>query len=222
MTDSIGEADDEKEDLLKNQGDPFSKHFENNISEFSAEQVKNIKSWTSSFQKWPELGRIKVELPSAKAEAPKLLLLADEGEGDDKPPNIAVVPKPPDKVNHKLDDYYIRKILQDRLPHANISADNKCTTSLTGLQKELLNILSNYSDLYFPRASYEYWEEVRTVYALHSLNHVLKASKKIMKHNSKIAQAKSAKKDNDSSYRDQGYSRPKVLILLPFKHSAYR
>ena len=39
-----------------------------------------------------------------------------------------------------------------------------------------------------------------------------------MHHNSKV----SKKEEVPDSYRDQGLTRPKVLIVAPFKHSAYR
>lgn len=192
------------------------------MSDSVADQVKDKKNWTSKFEKWPALGRVKVEVPSVEMTVPKLLLLSDKAEADCDL-NIGIVPKIPKKKGYKLEDYYVRKLLRENLTHANFDGDSTCPTSLTETQKEILAILSNYSDLYFPEATHERWEEIRTVYTLHAVNHVLKTRKKVLNHNGKIAKAKLEKRHEDlDCYRDQGFTRPKVLILLPFKHTAYR
>nr|XP_027213158.1 digestive organ expansion factor homolog [Penaeus vannamei] len=214
--------DEEDEESTSFIEDPFSKHFERNMSDSVADQVKDRKKWTSKFEKWPALGRVKVEVPSVEVTAPKLLLLSDKAEADCDL-NIGTVPKIPKKKDYKLQDYYVRKLLCENLPHANFDGNSTCPTSLTETQKELLAILSNYSDLYFPEATHERWEEIRTVYTLHAINHVLKTRKKVLNHNGKISKAKLEKRHEDlDCYRDQGFTRPKVLILLPFKHTAYR
>ncbi|XP_045598817.1 U3 small nucleolar RNA-associated protein 25 homolog [Procambarus clarkii] len=216
------EEEEEEEGSNQSQKDTFSNHFEKNLCEAAAEQVKNLKSWTSSFKKWPTLGRIKIEVPNVEIQTPKLLLLADDEDGTSLP-NIGDIPKPPEKITNILDDCNIRKALCKNIPFANICGSSKCPTSLTDFQKELLTILSNYSDLYFPQATFEHWEQVRTVYAVHAINHILKTRKKIVNHTLKITKAKAEKRyECSDKYRDQGYARPKVLILLPFKHSAYR
>lgn len=214
--------DEEDEESASFVEDPFSKHFERNMSDSVADQVKDRKKWTSKFEKWPALGRMKVEVPSVEVTVPKLLLLSDKAEADSDL-NIGTVPKIPKKKDYKLQDYYVRKLLCENLPHANFDGNSTCPTSLTETQKEILSILSNYSDLYFPEASHERWEEIRTVYTLHAVNHVLKTRKKVLNHNGKINKAKLEKRHEDlDCYRDQGFTRPKVLILLPFKHTAYR
>ncbi|XP_047493817.1 U3 small nucleolar RNA-associated protein 25 homolog [Penaeus chinensis] len=214
--------DEEDEESASFVEDPFSKHFERNMSDSVADQVKDRKKWTSKFEKWPALGRVKVEVPSVEMTVPKLLLLSDKAEADSDL-NIGTVPKIPKKKDYKLQDYFVRKLLCENLPHANFDGNSTCPTSLTETQKEILAILSNYSDLYFPEASHERWEEIRTVYTLHAVNHILKTRKKVLNHNGKINKAKLEKRHEDlDCYRDQGFTRPKVLILLPFKHTAYR
>lgn len=222
VTDNIGEVEGEEEDSSESHEDPFTKHFERNLSETAAERVRNIKSWTATFQKWCTLGRIKVEVPNTETKTQKLLLLGDEIE-ENSSPNVADIPQPPDLSSYSLKDSYIKRVLCEGISLANFSGSSKCPTGLTDLQKELICILSSYSDLYFPEASYKQWEEMRSVYAIHAINHILKTRKKVNNHTTKIIKAKSEKRYEDSnSYRDQGYARPKVLILLPFKHSAYR
>ena len=55
-------------------------------------------------------------------------------------------------------------------------------------------------------------------YCAHALSHVLRTRARIVHHNSKV----SKKEEVPDSYRDQGLTRPKVLIVAPFKHSAFR
>ncbi|OAD72793.1 hypothetical protein PHYBLDRAFT_133964 [Phycomyces blakesleeanus NRRL 1555(-)] len=60
---------------------------------------------------------------------------------------------------------------------------------------------------------------IRNVYAMHVLNHVAKTRDRVMKNNSKIAKAQ--KEDADiGEVRDQGFTRPRVLIILPFRNAA--
>jgi U3 small nucleolar RNA-associated protein 25 len=96
--------------------------------------------------------------------------------------------------------------------------------SLSQLQSELLSVLSSYRDLYYPERTHENGEQLRLVYVLHALNHVLKTRTKILNNNAKISAAKSGGKDNSDGveYRDQGLTRTKVLIVVPFRESARR
>ncbi|KAK3856006.1 hypothetical protein Pcinc_037630 [Petrolisthes cinctipes] len=213
--------DDDKDVSPSGKEDPFVQHYERNLDEAMAEQVKDSEKWTSSFQKWPTLGRMRVSIPKVEKKTSKLLLLQDEEE-DAPLPTIGVIPQPPEK-EYNLDDYHVREVLQKNLPLANVSGDSTCPTSLTKRQKELFSVLSSYNDLYYPEATHSHWEEVQKVYAVHILNHVLKTRKRVSNHNGKWTKAQADKKrTSELIFRDQGYTRPTVLVLLPFKHSAYR
>eukprot|EP00040_Diaphanoeca_grandis_P028573 m.165769 g.165769 ORF g.165769 m.165769 type:complete len:563 (+) comp31396_c0_seq1:2698-4386(+) len=81
-------------------------------------------------------------------------------------------------------------------------------------QQELINHFNTYRDILFPFRSPETAETVREAYVLHALNHVFKTRAKVLKNNDKL------KANADLEFQDQGYSRPKVLILVPYKASA--
>ncbi|XP_062077358.1 protein NUCLEOLAR FACTOR 1 isoform X2 [Humulus lupulus] len=62
-------------------------------------------------------------------------------------------------------------------------------------------------------------------YIMHSLNHVFKTRDIVTKNDSKVAKDREKSKDelpNDDSFLDQGFTRPKVLILLPLASIALR
>lgn len=86
---------------------------------------------------------------------------------------------------------------------------------LSRFQMELLSIISWYHDFSYPERNFDNAEELRYCYCLHAINHVLKSRD--------IVVANNDKQDGDENeIRDQGLTRPKVLILVPFKDSAYR
>ncbi|PWA70846.1 nucleolar protein [Artemisia annua] len=62
-------------------------------------------------------------------------------------------------------------------------------------------------------------------YLLHSLNHVFKTRDIVTKNEKKLAKEKESKTEgifDSESFRDQGFTRPKVLILLPMASIAFR
>ncbi|KAL6488088.1 hypothetical protein MHYP_G00047140 [Metynnis hypsauchen] len=93
-------------------------------------------------------------------------------------------------------------------------------SDLTDLQEELLRLMGSYRDIYYPECSPEVeGPEVRRAYCLHALNHVLKANSRVLAHNARLKEAKGAEEEE---FRDQGLTRPKVLILVPIRDGALR
>ena len=77
----------------------------------------------------------------------------------------------------------------------------------------------HYQDVLFPQRTLDHADTLRKLSCLHSLNHVLKTRDKIIKNNARISRSDA---DEDLELRDQGFTRPKVLILLPTRHSCVR
>ncbi|KAJ6498953.1 digestive organ expansion factor [Mycena sanguinolenta] len=87
------------------------------------------------------------------------------------------------------------------------------------LQNDLLSTLSTNGDIYLPSTAWEHKKVLREVIALHAINHVTKKRRRVLKNNERLTKAD----DNDSppeDTQDQGFTRPSVLILLPFRSSA--
>ncbi|KAF2864219.1 DUF1253-domain-containing protein [Piedraia hortae CBS 480.64] len=77
--------------------------------------------------------------------------------------------------------------------------------------KSLAPQIFNYSDLLFTRRTPTNAPELRSILTLHALNHLLKGRDKVLKHNSQ-----------DDPPADQGFTRPRVLILTETRNLAYQ
>ncbi|MCO5604574.1 hypothetical protein L7F22_058742 [Adiantum nelumboides] len=88
-------------------------------------------------------------------------------------------------------------------------------------QCQFFSLCNSYRDILFPKRPSFYADghmqdqEIMDAYLLHVLNHVLKTRDLVTKNNEKQDAASGAP-------RDQGFTRPKVLILLPLRSIALR
>ncbi|CAF2822371.1 unnamed protein product [Rotaria sp. Silwood2] len=121
----------------------------------------------------------------------------------DKPP---ILPCP----TSTIDSFSIKKSLL-----SNIEASG---SQLTPLQFDFFSLIHNYYDVYCPNRTNvnDAGEQLRFVICLHLINHVLKTRSRILSHNAKL------KENPDLDYHDQGFTRPKVLIIVPFRESVRR
>ena len=173
---------------------------------------------------WPNIGKILVqraeyEIKEEKAEEKLVKLLektdmqseeCDQLKRQEKLVKISMVHPP--KKSHNID--HLKAQLKDNLAVANVKhLDNLLQDSLNPLQNELFAAMTTYKDLYFCQQSMSNLEEIRLVYVLHALNHMLKTRRKILKNNEKLSKDKNI----GEKIRDQGLCRPKILIIVPFK-----
>ncbi|KAM7272648.1 hypothetical protein ACFE04_027311 [Oxalis oulophora] len=107
-----------------------------------------------------------------------------------------------------------------------------CKTSdssdfLSSKQKWFLSLFSSYRDILhgnkkpFYLKGVEEDSAVMEAYLTHSLNHIFKTRDLVKKNNSKIAKNREGALTDDG-FLDQGFTRPKVLILLPLRRIAFR
>ncbi|OUC41138.1 hypothetical protein D917_03607 [Trichinella nativa] len=108
---------------------------------------------------------------------------------------------------------HIRESLLKNLPKVNESLGIK--SPATPLQKDLL------TDLYYPKRTHENSGEIYVAVALHVLNHVLKTRSIIVRHSGRRKAVAGKVDECELEFRDLGLTRPKVLILAPFRHAAY-
>uniref|UniRef100_A0A8C5TA80 U3 small nucleolar RNA-associated protein 25 homolog n=1 Tax=Malurus cyaneus samueli TaxID=2593467 RepID=A0A8C5TA80_9PASS len=131
------------------------------------------------------------------------------------------------KVDREVDvkQLHLHKSLESTWPKVNkqflSSLDKPSDSPFTPLQRELFCIMNSYRDLFYPeRNALTNGEEIRHTYCLHALNHVLKANAQVLSNNAKRRDRKPGTDTDD--YRDQGLTRPKVLMIVPFRECALR
>ncbi|EKM57622.1 uncharacterized protein PHACADRAFT_115880 [Phanerochaete carnosa HHB-10118-sp] len=93
---------------------------------------------------------------------------------------------------------------------------------LAALQDDVLTTLSSNKDLYVTRTPLDSQQLIREAIALHALNHVTKKRRRILKNNERITHATKSGAPVPEDVQDQGFTRPSVLILLPFRSFAQR
>lgn len=85
---------------------------------------------------------------------------------------------------------------------------------------DFLSLIGRYPDVLYLKRKYENGDAFRSAYCLHILNHLLKVRQRVLKNNAKFEKARLSKSKADIEIRDQRFTRPRVLILLPFRESA--
>ncbi|ETW80476.1 hypothetical protein HETIRDRAFT_434572 [Heterobasidion irregulare TC 32-1] len=95
-------------------------------------------------------------------------------------------------------------------------------SDLVELQNNILSVLPTYRDLYYGQTSLETVNRVREATSLHVLSHVTKKRRRVLKNNERLAHASKNSTTLPENVQDQGFTRPSVLILLPFRSSALR
>ncbi|OAQ99206.1 hypothetical protein LLEC1_08104, partial [Akanthomyces lecanii] len=96
-----------------------------------------------------------------------------------------------------------------------------CSKTLSGLneaQKHIASLMFNYQDVLYCDRKVDNADTLRRLVCSHALNHIFKTRDRVIKNNYKLA--KDA--DTEQEFRDQGFTRPKVLFLLPTRNSCAR
>ncbi|CAI5722483.1 unnamed protein product [Peronospora destructor] len=90
------------------------------------------------------------------------------------------------------------------------------------VERTLWQQLSAYADVFFAGQTLENTATLRRLSVMHVLNHVLKARDTVTRNNERIKKRDSGKADGEEEkeYRDQGFCRASVLVLLPLRSAA--
>lgn len=225
------DGSDDETDAVSD-ADKFNLHLGYELSPRLLECLNDTHLSKKEILHWQTLGRIQVEIPTASddndADLPskkkkKKTLLDDDAEYATE----GTLPTLIDSKNIDLEKAGIK--VQVR---SNVQAVNKCNVNdsdgkiFTDLQCELFSVMNNYQDLFYPHRTHANGEEIRFIYTLHAVNHIMKTRTKVLNHNLKLkllsaGDSKSAAIIPDK-YRDQGLFRTKVLIMVPFREAALR
>ncbi|XP_071553598.1 U3 small nucleolar RNA-associated protein 25 homolog [Temnothorax nylanderi] len=208
--------------------DPFSLHLRNDMDDELYKAVSATPPITETTTLlWPALGNLVCQIPKPASDSNdktiKVKKLLDDEEKQYT--NYGKVPTLIESVDwNKL---HVKSQIQNNLIKANYdnikNTIEKDSAPMTPLQRELFSVINNYQDLHYPGRTFSNADEIRFVYCLHIINHVLKTRTKILHHSAKLAKSnRSGMGEVPDEYKDQGLVRPKVLIIVPFKHSCLK
>ncbi|KAK0256063.1 rRNA-binding ribosome biosynthesis protein utp25 [Friedmanniomyces endolithicus] len=94
----------------------------------------------------------------------------------------------------------------------------KTLSAMDDLQRAVVPYIFNYSDLLLANRTVENAADLRSVACLHSINHVLKGRDRVLKNTARLAHSD---EPETLDLRDQGFTRPKVLILVETRQMAH-
>lgn len=202
------------EDDNENSEDPFTKHLFYDLSENLVASLQNLPmSVNTHTENWPLIGNLHMQIPKVDTVSAN-----DNSFGILEKKVFASAGTVPKRISKSkiAEDLFIKSQIVPNLSKANSTASDNI---FTPLQAELFSVFNNYNDVYFPQRTFANSEEIRFIYSLHAVNHVLKTRIKIIHHNAKL----SAKEGGDTEFRDQGLVRPKVRkICLYFSYVPHR
>ncbi|KAI1487865.1 hypothetical protein F5X96DRAFT_647994 [Biscogniauxia mediterranea] len=106
-----------------------------------------------------------------------------------------------------------------KLKHKLAETASKKKSTFDKLEQVLYPLTFSYQDLLFCARTVKNAESLRRMACLHAVNHVFKTRDRVIKNNAKLAKEG---EDTEFEPRDQGFTRPKVLMILPTRQSAYK
>ena len=189
-------SDNVAEDEVHEGDDPFHVHFENPSAQKLSSSIAAIKEskWISSRQKGEtDWSFLSVHPNCQMSQA----VYGDVHHGS--------------RPSSKLPRLALKRKLRERAM--------KDVSGLDPMMDKTCELIFRYEDVCFPSRTCENAHALRQVACIHTLNHLLKTRDRIIKNNGWLSKNSS---EADIEVRDQGFTRPKALILLPTRQACVR
>lgn len=116
----------------------------------------------------------------------------------------------PGSQEKKLPKRSIRSLSDLKLKGRLAAPAKDALADFNPLEQEIVPAIFNYQDLLFGAKTLQNAQRLRQITCLHALNHIFKTRDRVIKNNAKLAR----EPESDLDLRDQGFTRPKVLVLL--------
>ncbi|CEF67992.1 Digestive organ expansion factor homolog [Strongyloides ratti] len=191
---AIEESDDEVDLVIKDDTEYFSKHFY---------KLPSIEVLTKILENPEETIKIPQKLPGFQ----KTRVVQHIRYKED---NFLDISKP-----IKLDDFGYFPTIMENFKFATKSQ------GLSEVESSLLQVMGRYCDLYYTSLANDY----QNVYLLHIINHIQRNRFLIIKNIEKLKNAKEKglqiTDEMIDECRDQGFTRPRILIVVPYKKCVF-
>ncbi|KAG6096796.1 rRNA-binding ribosome biosynthesis protein utp25 [Claviceps sp. LM220 group G6] len=170
--------------------DPFDTHFAHPDDVKVGKAVKAIKD-----ESWTT--------SRALVNTLRATVMTVDSEASDSSSGKAVIPQP-----CGLEGLKLKQKLQETAA--------KKMDKLDATERAILPLLFGYKDIFHCDRTVKNAGRLRQAVCLHALNHVFKTRDRVIKNNYRLAKEG---QDTELELRDQGFTRPKVLFLLPTRNS---
>jgi U3 small nucleolar RNA-associated protein 25 len=108
---------------------------------------------------------------------------------------------------------------QLRLKQKLVDPFTKQKANFNAEEQTIASAMFNYRDLLYCERTTTNAKGMRRLACLHAVNHVFKTRDRVIKNNARLAKEEG---NIDLDLRDQGFTRPKVLYILPTRESCVR
>lgn len=122
-------------------------------------------------------------------------------------PSVGSDFKAPSSVS-SVDDMRLKQKLHQEV--------GKKLAKLDSTEQALASLLFNYKDVLHCNRTVATSQRLLRLTCMHALNHIFKTRDRVIKNNYKLAKEGT---DSDLELRDQGFTRPKVLFIVPTRNS---
>lgn len=192
--------------------DKFDRHFSDMVTPLLAPKVAVVElagnKWKSVSYEDPILQRVeKFDTDNVEGQQRK-----DEKTKKNKHMDLESL-----KIKQRIQSHWsgVNESVQE------VAGKSSSSKIFTPLQQALVEPVTEYKDVLFTNRSLQNAKEIRNLYTLHALNHVLKTRDRILKNSGKLQRHQQNPEASAivPEFRDQGFTRPKVLIILPFKNT---
>lgn len=119
---------------------------------------------------------------------------------------------------------FLKPMIEENKDSVIKKFDTENANRFNEFQLELLSLLKNHKDLIYTSESIDNLDDIQEVYVRHILDHLINSRSRIISNN-KVFERKTLSDNiinDDPILRDQGYTRARILILLPFRYSALK